>query len=96
MSAKEAQSRFYHVCQKCTAKWFAPVASMNCPRCGVASVTSEQIVPPWMRDEGPLPSATPASPGHSHEAKAKTENKVIEEGLRSLRGHIQRTSEERI
>jgi putative RNA 2'-phosphotransferase len=39
--------RWYHVCQHCTAKWFAPARRVDCPRCGRVSRARERRVPPW-------------------------------------------------
>jgi hypothetical protein len=40
---------WYHACSGCTAKWFAPAAEYDCPRCGLLSQTTERLSPPWQR-----------------------------------------------
>ena len=37
---------YYFVCA-CNAKWFAPVSSVDCPRCGTPSTSTETLTPPW-------------------------------------------------
>jgi len=41
--------RLYHVCDWCNAKWFSLESSMNCPRCGTASRSTEWLPVPWLR-----------------------------------------------
>lgn len=74
MSFKEAKSRFYHACRRCTAKWYAPMARMQCPRCGAESLSTERMVPPWMRGKNALEPVTPAITRRADEATDKTEN----------------------
>lgn len=41
------QERLYHVCGKCTAKWFSRTECSECPRCGSTEVSSTTAIPPW-------------------------------------------------
>jgi hypothetical protein len=41
------QERLYHVCGKCTAKWFSRTECKDCPRCGSTEVSPNTAVPPW-------------------------------------------------
>jgi hypothetical protein len=39
---------WYHVCDRCNAKWFDPLQSAHCPRCGARCRSRERINPPWL------------------------------------------------
>lgn len=40
---------WYHVCDRCDAKWFAGQQRMACPRCRRRSCAIDRLVPPWLR-----------------------------------------------
>ena len=40
---------WYHICDRCDAKWFASQQRMACPRCRRRSCAIERLVPPWLR-----------------------------------------------
>lgn len=40
---------WYHVCERCNAKWFAIARRATCPRCERRSHSMERLVPPWWR-----------------------------------------------
>ena len=46
-------TRYYHVCNSCNAKFFAPHSVEDCPRCGELSGSCERQVPPWKKQEQP-------------------------------------------
>ena len=53
-SAKAEQGLpWYFVCSRCTAKWFAEVAEMVCPRCGTSVHSTVQLNPPWLPQNEP-------------------------------------------
>jgi DNA-directed RNA polymerase subunit RPC12/RpoP len=41
--------KWYFVCMKCTAKFFAPDNRRNCPRCGWSCLSFLKIIPPWIK-----------------------------------------------
>lgn len=53
MSTAESRERsqdipWYHVCERCNAKWFAIARRATCPRCERRSRSTERLVPPWL------------------------------------------------
>ena len=46
----DARSRWYHVCEFCTAKFYSSKSVEKC-RCGTLSESHERDIPPWMRYE---------------------------------------------
>ena len=45
--------RWYFVCRRCNAKWFAKEANAGCPRCYLSARSTTQLVPPWHRNVVP-------------------------------------------
>ena len=46
---------FYFVCSRCDAKFFNPVSTSDCPRCGNEGLESnERIHPPWQQKKKKL------------------------------------------
>ena len=65
-SREADHQRWYFVCPKCEAKWFALEQKMPCPRCSVEVRSRERITPPWLSSpvsahSSPQPNP-PASP----------------------------------
>ena len=38
---------FYHVCERCNAKFFSRKCFETCPRCSSVSRSRERLLPPW-------------------------------------------------
>ena len=55
--------RWYFVCFRCNAKWFAEEQEMPCPRCCLTVRSRERLTPPWLS----LPTSThnPSRPKQS-------------------------------
>jgi len=48
--AMSERPSFYAACTRCTAKWFGPRQSSECPRCGEPA-TGVRADPPWAKTE---------------------------------------------
>ena len=48
MTSSDNGGRWYLARTNCTAKWFADLQQMPCPRCGSDSRAVERLVPPWL------------------------------------------------
>lgn len=44
---KADRRRWYFVCFRCDAKWFAEEQEMPCPRCCAVARSCERLTPPW-------------------------------------------------
>jgi len=42
-----SETPFYHVCERCNAKFFSRKRIEACPRCSSISRSSERLLPPW-------------------------------------------------
>ena len=58
--------RWYCVCPRCEAKWFALEQKVPCPRCSTKVRSRERLTPPWLSapasHHSPPQSSPPASP----------------------------------
>ena len=58
--------RWFFVCPRCEAKWFALEQKVPCPRCSTKVCSRERLAPPWLSSPAstrrPLQPGPPASP----------------------------------
>lgn len=57
--------RYYHVCERCNAKFYVPRSVDECPRCGTLSSSRERHVPPWQARSTGRTNGEPGNNGHA-------------------------------
>ena len=75
---------WYHACSYCTAKWFSPLSSIACPRCGTESQSREQLAPPWQSRQADQPKEQRDTSEHTDPKEGRRKLKRTENDDRCM------------
>lgn len=51
--SQREDARWYFVCLRCDAKFFARSRQVDCPRCRQSITSKEKLIPPWFKSQPP-------------------------------------------